>query len=184
MIPLLAGLAVAIASIWLPRGAIDPMARALIPAVALLATGIFPCMSLAVGSMKGDHRAPKQVDELYEQLKIVMKVLVLSFGLAVLTIVLTVGLVGLVSEATPSYRHMLSERGLLGFVCVSLFVLAGRVIAIGKAFFAILDINRKHALLIARAKIQGTRDKISDSWQSERFAADTDAVGRLQRLDS
>jgi hypothetical protein len=172
MIPLLIGLILATASVWVPRDAVDPMARALIPAVALLATGIFPCMSLAVGSMKGEQRAPKQVDELYEQLHTVMRVLVASFALAALAIVSIVGLVGLVNVTSPSTIVLIGERILLGGICLILALLGGRVAAIGRAFFAILDINRKHALLIARAKTQSARDKAVDKWKLEKFAPD------------
>jgi hypothetical protein len=43
---------------------------------------------------------------------------------------------------------------------IAIGLLGGRVIAMGKAFLAILDINRKHALLIARAAIR----KECDGW--------------------
>jgi hypothetical protein len=165
------GLLMAAGSYWIPFAAIEPMARILVPAIALLATGIFPCMTLAVGAMKGDHRSPAQVDELYEELRLVMKILVATFVLAAATVATIVALTGTIAAISVEWGPWV-QRGLMGLIALMLSLLAGRVIAIARAFFAILDINRKHALLVARAKVQSERDKALEGVRKHRFPAD------------
>ena len=192
---LIFGLGLGVASTWLPHVAVEPMARLVVPAVALLATSIFPCMSLAVGSLKAEQRDPSQVDELYTQLKIIMKVLVATFALAVTAVVCIVGLSGLITIIAPvpgangasalspavSLAIELAIRTLLIVVCIVLALLGGRVLAVGKAFFAILDINRKHALLVARSRVQNSREKALEGARKENFAPDSKEPRALER---
>ncbi len=182
MRPLPIGIALGVASIWLPREAIDPMARALTPAIALLATGIFPCMSLAVGAMKGENRAPRQVDELYEQLHTVMRVLVAAFALAVTAIVLIVAILGFLAVQMEEKAGNVAVHVTLSIVALVLALLFGRAIAIGKAFFAILEINRKGAKLVTRSKLQGQRDAALEALKQESFEPDLKAAKELERL--
>lgn len=183
MTALFIGFIFAIASIWLPHSAVDPMARIVVPAIALLATSIFPCMSLAVGSLKAEQRAPLQVDELYDQLRTIMKVLVVTFALAATAVATIVGLSGLVASYPESLTKGLSAaalrdpievscRALLIVICFAIALLGGRIVAVGKAFFAILDINRKHALLVARSRVQGEREMAMDQGRKHMFVAD------------
>lgn len=192
---LIIGLALGIGSLWLPHSAVDPMARLVVPAIALLATSIFPCMSLAVGSLKAEQRAPLQVDELYTQLRTIMQVLVVTFALAVAAVACLVGLSGLVTAngpaaamggvavpaVAPSPVLEFAIRALLVFICVVLTLLGGRVVAVGKAFFAILEINRKHALLVARSKVQSDRDKAIEGARRHNFAPDNKDPRVLER---
>ncbi|WP_422058634.1 hypothetical protein [Sphingomonas sp.] len=175
------GLFFAIASIWFPLPAVEPAARIVVPAIALLATGIFPCMTLTIGAMKGDHRSPLQVDELYGQLKFVMKVLVATFALAAALAATMVAIIAIDAGAHPRWSGV-ATRLLLALACIELALLGGRIHAVGRAFFAILDINRKHALLVARAKVQGERDKTMDALRKQRFAPDDPTPRPLQKV--
>jgi hypothetical protein len=191
------GMVFGVAAIWLPFEAVEPMARLVVPAIALLATSIFPCMSLAVGSLKAEQRAPVQVDELYTQLHTIMQVLAVTFALSVGTVICIIGLSSIVASnnmaalsaggigtgESAAVPIQYCARGLLICIAILLAVLGGRVVAVGKAFFVILSINRKHALLVARSKVQGDRDKAMDAVRRHRFAPDYSAPRELERGD-
>jgi hypothetical protein len=182
---LLVGIALSVGSIWLPQQVIEPMARALIPATALLATAIFPCMSLAVSALKGDSRSPGQVDELYQQLHTVLKVLVATFTLAVLAVVLLVAMTALTALTVKPHNHWI-DLGITATLCVVsavLSLLVGRAVAVGRAFFAILEINRRHALLVARAKVQGDREKALGVFRGQKFAEPNPETQPLEKVD-
>jgi hypothetical protein len=102
-----------------------------------------------------------------------MQVLVASFALAALAIALIVGLVGCVAQHHPTPWVLRGERVLLATICIVLAILAGRVLAIERAFFALLDVNRRHALLVARSKTQGSRDETLGRWKQDRFTPDS-----------
>lgn len=143
-------LATALAAL-MPMAAIEDVARLLVPAVALMATSIFPCMTLVVGAMKGEQRTPALIDDLYGKLRLLMKILVAAFAVAIVAIFLIV-VAAIAAEAGTAFRGFELAHIAAGLAGTTLAIFVGRIIAIGKMFFEVLDINRKHALLIARAK--------------------------------
>lgn len=187
---LLICIALAACAFFAPLKSFDPAARVLVPAIALMAAGIFPCMSLAVGAMKGEHRTPALVEELYERLKLLLKVLVASFGLAVMAIILLACTVIVAANALPSGGSADIPPQYLGWIArstaslsvIAIGLLGGRVVAVGKAFFAILDINRKHALLIARAALRKERDGWIMETKSIKLPDDDPTPRPLQRV--
>jgi mannitol-specific phosphotransferase system IIBC component len=143
---------------FIPHTAIDEIARLLVPAVALMATSIFPCMTLVVGSLKGEQRSTAVIDQLHGRLRAAMEVLVTAFAVAVVAMLLTIIASTLSAVDIILYRVSLTSAvTALAGACFA--ILVGRVIAVGKIFFEVLDINRKHALLIARAKSGETQIK-------------------------
>ena len=158
----------AAAAYLIPTGAIEPLARVLVPGIALMATAIFPCMTLVVNAMKGEHRTPSLVEDLHAKLRMLLKLLVATFVLAVTAMILMAAAVALL------YAPVLPivSKIVWCFAALVVVLLLGRVEAIGRAFFALLDINRKHALLIARAKIRGERDAAIDAGKLARLPED------------
>lgn len=181
------GLLLAIAAYFAPLKAIEPVARVLVPAVALMATGIFPCMSLAVGAMKGEHRTPALVEQLHGRLHLVLKLLVVTFSCAVIAIgalAITVALAAVaqpVGSELPDQSLVISAHAVSAISMLVLALLAGRVVDLGRAFFAILEINRKHALLIARAKVSSEEATANERARASRFVGDDMTVRKLER---
>lgn len=170
--------ALAILAGLLPVAAVDAAARTLVLAVALMAAGIFPCMTLTVNAMKGEERSPAMVTELYDQLKKVLKILVVAFALAVSTVLLMAVTVACISSevASEAVRALAAMTGLaLGFFM-------SRVVAIGRTFFALLDINRTQALLISRKRVRSQRSDAIDESRKESFVQDDPTPRKLRKL--
>lgn len=177
-------LPIAAAAFLIPPGAVEPLARVVVPAIALMAAGVFPCMTLVVNAMKGEHRTPALIEDLYGNLRRLLRLLVATFALAVLAMVLLAAAVVLLH---PPVLPRIPELPIVPklTVCAAAFViglLIGRVEAIGRAFFALLDINRKHALLIARAKVRGERDEAIEASKLARVPEDDPTPRPLQRV--
>ncbi|MBP6362942.1 MAG: hypothetical protein KA329_05400 [Novosphingobium sp.] len=182
--------ALAVGAYFIPVTLIDPVARAIVPAVALMATGIFPCMTLAIGAMKAEGRTPALIEELYQQLRGLMKVLVATFALAVAEVVALTLAIALASpgaprgfEVTPGTVHVTPVEAAVMIAGFVLGFLAGRIIALGRAFFAVLDINKKQSLLVARSKVRSERDTAVESSRLARFAADDSTAKPLRRAN-
>lgn len=168
----------AVTAYWLPSGVIEPLARVLVPAIALMATGVFPCMTLVVNAMKGEHRTPALVEDLYTKLRQLLRLLVVTFALAVVTMGLMAAAVALLQVPVL----LMVPKITICFAVCTMVLLLGRVVDIGRAFFALLDINRKHALLIARAKIRGERDAALDAGKLARLSEDDTSPRRFRRV--
>lgn len=171
-------LALAIFAGFLPVAAIDAAARTLVLAIALMAAGIFPCMTLTVNAMKGEERSPAMVTELYDQLRKVLKILVVAFALAVCTVLLMAVTVACISSevANEAIRALAAVTGL----ALGLFM--SRVVAIGKTFFALLDINRTQALLISRKRVRSQRGDAIDESRKEAFVGDDPTARKLRKV--
>jgi hypothetical protein len=172
---------------FVPTALIDPVARAIVPAIALMATGIFPCMTLAIGAMKAEGRTPALIEELYLQLRGLLKVLVVTFALAVSEIVALTVSVALASpgaprgfQVAPDTFHITPTQTAAMVAAFILGLLGGRIIVLGRAFFDVLDINKKQSLLVARTKVRTERDTAIESSRRARFASD-DASPQLLR---
>lgn len=168
----------AISAGLLPVAAIDAAARTLVLAVALMAAGIFPCMTLTVNAMKGEERSPAMVDQLYDQLKKVLKILVVAFVLAVCTVLLMAATAAVIGSGALD----LAVRILAGVTGLSLGLFMSRVVAIGRTFFALLDINRKQALLISRKRVRSQRDDAIDGSRNEAFLSDDPTPRPLRKV--
>lgn len=169
----------AFATYWLPISAIEPLARVLVPGIALMATGVFPCMTLVVNAMKGEHRTPALVEDLYAKLRLLLKLLIVTFALAVTTMGLMAASVALLQAPVL----IIVPKIALCIAALTILLLIGRVVDIGRAFFALLDINRKHALLIARAKIRGERDSALDAGKLAKLPEDDTTPRPLRRVN-
>jgi hypothetical protein len=178
----------ALGAYFVPATLIDPVARAIIPAVALMATGIFPCMTLTIGAMKAEGRTPALIEELYDQLKSLLKVLVAAFTLSVVAVIALSILIAFASPGAP--RGFPAPPGTFYVTPVQLaamtaaFVLgllASRMFILGRAFFAVLEINRKQSLLVARAKVRSERDTAMDLARQTRFAVDDPTIQALKQ---
>jgi hypothetical protein len=167
----------AIAAYLAPPEVIEPAARVLVPGVALMATGVFPCMTLAVNAMKGEHRTPALVEDLYLKLRQLLKLLAATFILAIAAMALMAAGVGLLKAPVLTFVPKMA----FGLAAAVIVLLVGRLEAIGRAFFVLLDINRKHALLIARAKIRGERDSAIDAGTAARVPNDDQTPRPLRR---
>ncbi len=170
---------VAAAAYLIPVGAIEPLARVLVPGIALMATGIFPCMTLVVNAMKGEHRTPALVEDLHGNLRQLLKLLVAAFALALMAMILMAAAVALVQAPVPAAVPKVT----LCLAALVIVLLVGRVEAIGRAFFALLEINRKHALLIARAKVRGERDAAIEAGKLARVPEDDPNPRPLRRVN-
>jgi len=149
----------AAAAYLLPTTVVDPLVRVLGIAIALMATGIFPCMTLVVNAMKGEQRTPAMVDKLYDGLRNILRILVVAFSLAVASILSLAATAALVAAKVPHlYVHIA-----LASTAVAITFFAGRVIALGRSFFVVLDINRTQALLVARAKTRNEREEVIEA---------------------
>lgn len=174
---LVAALVAAIA-IFSPVAAVDAAARILTLAIALMATGIFPCMTLTVNAMKGEERSPAMVKDLYAQLRTLLSVLVASFVLAVLAVlslVFTTAVIAIDAGFWP-----IKAGAVFSGAAIGLF--GSRVVAIGKAFFALLEINKKHSLLVSRKRVRHGRDDALRESRQERFVPDDDDPEVFQEL--
>jgi|GEM_PF-4238576 len=168
MIRITSILITAIVAVYIPFAAVEPLARVLVPGIALMGAGIFPSMSLVVGAMKGDERTPKIVKELHEKLKNILKVLVAAFVLILVSILLLLASVGL--EYTKNVPHVdLIRRIVICLAAVSVALLADRVSAVVRTFFAVLELNKKQALLVARA---GNQKLFTDVRNSASLSSD------------
>lgn len=169
---------VALLAALLPEAALGAISRTLVLAIALMAAGIFPCMTLAVNAMKGEGRSPAMVQDLYDQLRTLLKVLVVAFVLAVLAVLSLVGTSAAI-EAEAGFWPVKVGAVLAGSA-LGLFI--GRVVAIGKAFFALLEINKKQALLIARDRVRKSRDIDLETSQQEKLPSDRSGVRKLRKV--
>lgn len=170
-------LLLAAAAAIIPPSIIGDAARMLVLATSLMATGVFPCMTLVVNAMKGEHRTPALVESLYDKLRQLLKLLITAFCLAISVVVLLVTTVTL--QAADAIEPVL--RGAAAASAFAIAIFSGRVVAIGRAFFALLDINRKHALLIARGAVRRDRDAALDLMRASRFSPDDQNPKRLQK---
>jgi len=152
---------------FLPFQAVDAASKVLAPAIALMATGIFPSMTLVVGSMKAEERTPQLIEELHANLKRLLSSLVAAFVLAVASLTLIVSTGAAIATKEPMYVQPWAIRTLVVLCAITITLLAGRAVAVARTFFAILEVNRKQALLTARAKNR-------TSWQSARDKAKFD----------
>lgn len=168
----------AFAAWFLPVAAVDPVARLLAVAIALMASGIFPCMTLTVGAMKGERRTPASVNDLYAKLELLMKLLVVAFALAVLSLLCLVVSISLV---TVKADHV-TVSGAVALSAAALTMLGGRVADIGRAFFALLEINRRHALLIARAGVRSERDDVISELGQAKVGNDDPKVRKFRKV--
>lgn len=148
----------AILASLIPHAALDEIARLLVPAVALMATSIFPCMTLVVGTLKGEQRSTAIVDQLHGKLHAAMEILVATFAVSVVAMLLTI-LASTIGTPDPVVRQISLTSTVAALAGASFAILVGRVIAVGRIFFEILGINRTHALMIARAKSGETQIK-------------------------
>lgn len=171
-------LALAILAGLLPIEAIDASARTLVLAVALMAAGIFPCMTLTVNAMKGEERSPAMVTELYDQLKKVLKILVVAFALAVSTVLLMAITAACISSKVPD----VAIRGIAATTGLSLGLFMSRVVAIGRTFFALLDINRTQALLISRKRVRSQRADSLEESRKETLVQDDPRPRKLRKV--
>ena len=184
-------LTLAVGASFLPTSLVDPVARAMVPAIALMATGIFPCMTLAIGAMKAEGRTPALIEDLYGQLRGLLQVLVVTFALAVSEIIALTASIALSNPTAwqgfthyPGTFHLTPAQVAVMVSAAILGILGGRVVALGRAFFAVLDINKKQALLVARAKVRTERDASLDLTRRARFPADDPAPRRLQAVNA
>ncbi|NWK96532.1 hypothetical protein DM806_12845 [Sphingobium lactosutens] len=157
--------------------------RLLVPAIALLATGIFPSMTLVVNAMKAEERTPNLIDQLYAQLHMILRVLVTTFALAAISIAALATLsVGGGEEGFVTTSPWWAQKAFLIFVCLLIALLIGRVMALGRVFFAILEVNRTQALIAARSKNKKSWDAAMSKMEidvPEDYAA---SVGPLHEL--
>lgn len=174
---LLATVAIALIAGLLPTAAIGAASRTLVLAIALMAAGIFPCMTLVVNAMKGEGRSPSMVKDLYEKLEKLLKVLVVAFVLAVLSVLSLVATSSAIEVAANFW--LIKTSAVLSGSALGLFM--GRVAAIGQAFFALLEINRKQALLIARGEVRNNRDQSMDESRQERLRADDNKISKFRK---
>lgn len=168
LIALLAGLV----GLALPIEAIDTIARLALPVIALTSTSIFPCMTLAVGAMKGDHREPEQVDELHRKLRSLMQMLSMAFTTAVLAMAFLVATAAAhssfeIAKWMPAVFHLM---WLLAVFSLALLLMRARSIV--RMFGEILDLSRTQAMLMARAKLkveqQDARTRVKFEKQEDR----------------
>lgn len=167
---------------FIPNTLIDPIARAIVPAIALMATGIFPCMTLAINSMKAEGRTPKLIEDLHGQLYWLLRTLAATFALAVAAIAaLTVAIAlaapdGWAGFVVPEGWFAVAPAHVAAAVCgLIVGVLGGRVVTLGRAFFTILEINKKQALLVARPKVRTEREEAIEKSRRQRFVPDDQA---------
>ncbi|WP_125953918.1 hypothetical protein [Novosphingobium sp. MD-1] len=177
----------AVGTCFVPTTMIDPMARAMVPAIALMATGIFPCMTLTIGAMKAEGRTPALIEELYLQLRGLLKVLVVTFALAVAEIITLTASVALASpgaprgiEVEPGTFYVTPVQAAAMIAAFILGILSGRIIVLGRAFFEVLEINKKQSLLVARAKVRTERDAAIENSRRARFSPDDATPKRLR----
>lgn len=175
---ILAALVLGALAFLAPIAAVDAASRTIVLGIALMAAGIFPCMTLTVNAMKGEERSPAMVEALYDQLSKLLKVLVAGFILAVISVIALAGTSAAVAANVdePIARAAAVGAGLV----LGLFV--SRVAAIGRAFFALLEINRKHSLLVARKRVRGQRDSALESLKTESFPTDDPTPREFERL--
>jgi len=162
----------------LPTSAIDAAARTLTLAIALMAAGVFPCMTLAVNAMKGEEKSPAMVQDLYEQLRKLLKVLVAAFVLAVLAVLSLVFIAAAI--ATDVGHWPVKGAAVLAGFTLGLFM--ARVLGIGKAFFVLLEINKKHALLVARKQIRVSRESVLQASRREELPKDDPVPRKLRKV--
>jgi len=163
---------------FLPEVALEAVARTLVLAVALMAAGIFPCMTLTVNAMRGEERSPTMVVELYDQLKTLLKVLVVAFILAVASVFLLATTAAMISAEAGA--GPIQAAAVCTGVALGLFM--SRVVAIGKSFFALLDINRTQALLISRKKVRSKREEAIEYGRQEAFISDDPRPHKLKKV--
>lgn len=168
----------AIVAWFLPVAAVDPVARLLAVAIALMASGVFPCMTLTVGAMKGERRTPALVNDLYTKLELLMKLLVVAFALAVVSLLCLVVSITLVTVKVDGVFVSCS----VALSAAALSLLGSRVVDIGRAFFALLEINRRHALLIARAGVRSERDDVMASHGDSKVGNDDPKVRKFRKV--
>lgn len=137
-----------ISATFLPFEAIEPLALILVPGIALLATGIFPCMTLIVGSMKPDGRSPKRISELYENFQEILRLLVIAFICAAGSIFMIMASVAM--DYTQILHDTFWRRVTLAAAIIAVVALGAHISSVIRVFFAILALNNKQSLLVAR----------------------------------
>lgn len=148
-------------AVFLPNEAVEPLARILVPGIALMAAGIFPSMTLVVGAMKGEQRSPKVVTDLYEKLRQILKVICAAFVLAVLAIAAILASASLNHVTFPYASYV--QQVFMGLGALSVLFLVDRVVAVIRTYFAVLDLNKTQALLVARGNSEKFRNQLRES---------------------
>ncbi|MCY4053002.1 MAG: hypothetical protein OXE98_03880 [Hyphomicrobiales bacterium] len=144
------GIALA-ATAFMPLRAIEPCARVLVLGISLMAAGLFPAMTVLVGSMEEKGRAPGIVENLYEQFHEIIKILIFAFvlaGLSLVFILITIALSH--SDGAP---HNPIFRQVTMCIAISLSILfADRSFWALRTFLHVLEIKKKQALLYSQMK--------------------------------
>jgi hypothetical protein len=130
------------------------------------------------------------VIQLYEKLRKLMRLLVAVFAVAVCSIAalaISISLGAQVNTALPdkpaSVAVTVSAHATFALAMFLIAMLVGRVVDLGRAFFAILEINKTHALLIARARAESERVSAIRSARSARFPEDDLRAKPLERVN-
>ena len=169
---------IALVAVVLPVAAIGAVSRTLVLAVALMAAGVFPCMTVAVNAMKGEGRSPAMVQDLYDELAVLLKVLVVAFVLAILSVLALVA----TSAAIEMQAGVWIVKAIAAAAGASLGLFMGRVVAIGHAFFKLLEINKKQALLIVRGRLRKEHEGAIEASRKETFEKDDTRPRRFKKV--
>lgn len=143
----------------LPVDSIPPVSRVLAPAIALMAAGIFPSMSLVITTMANLSGSQKIIYELHETLKDTLRALRFAFTVSVATILGVAALVALDAADSFPYQNF-TLRAVIFMVALGIMLLGERFFAGLNIFFALLNLARSKAVENAERQSKALFDKV------------------------
>ena len=147
-------IATVLPAVYLPMAALEPVARLIVPGIALVAAGIFPTMTLVIGSLRTGKLSVYAANRLYSHLSDALRLLSAQFAFGLLSI-LGIVLAVAVNHSSMAGKSEIIIRGLVCFTtfCIAIFVRqAFRSIQI---FFALLE--REKDLAEKKARERGEK---------------------------
>lgn len=140
-----------VATVFMPSAAIEPCARILVLGISLMAAGLFPAMTVLVGSMEEKGRAPGIVENLYKRFNKIIRVLIFAFVLAGLSLVFILITVALSYPGETPYNPVFRQVTMF-LAIVSSILFADRSFLALRTFLHVLRIKKEQALLYSHMK--------------------------------
>ena len=146
---------------FLPIPAIEPLSRLLVPGIALMAAGIFPSMTLVVGSLRGWERSHQSIDNLHELLTRMLKVLTAAFVWSLLSILAIAITIAVVYANDAPYQTAIL-RAAVFVTTVLIMLLVSRIYVGIKIFFGLLNLEKEEAKRKATARTREFFKRVKD----------------------
>ena len=139
------------ATAFTPSAAVEPCARILVLGISLMSAGLFPAMTVLIGSMEEKGRAPGIVESLYQRFHEIIMILIFAFVLSVLSLVFILITVALSNLNDTAYDPIF--RRICMFVAIgSAILFADRSFWALRTFLRVLAIKKEQALLYSQMK--------------------------------